>query len=196
MADYSRSAFKPKTNTALKKEDIERGSNPLLWSIEDIIEVYGGFPRAINNQTVLRYKIDLQAILDKEKKTLLDEIKNNIDKEIENKLLHKETEIRKDIFEKQAPLHHQRHPYVGMGGNDTFGIKLINEFLNKIKGIDFNTDMRLFELDDTKPYAKNATTGGRTKKGRKGRSKSRTSRSRSSRSSRKSHRNKTKKNTF
>jgi hypothetical protein len=185
---FVREAFKPKVNTALKEADIKNGASPILWSIEDIIEVYGGFPRRINDQTVLRYKIDFQSILDREKQTLLNEFKNNIDKEIENKILRETNKIREDILEKQTRVQYLRNGGTSLtnknvsirspsrvksktsskkNGHGSFGLDLINNFLSKFKEIDFNTDMRFIEVDDRDPYLKNKATGGGVKRGNK-----------------------------
>jgi hypothetical protein len=188
---YTRHPFKAKINTALKESDYKNGANPTLWSIEDIIEVYGGWPRKINDQSVLRYKINLQAVMDREKQTMMNEFKKNIDREIENRLLKETNRIREDLLDKQArvPLYRGGQ----LSGNtkaapalapalvpapavkslrkktaksslkikdESFGLTLINDFLTKIQEIDFNTDMRFFEVDDAEPVRKNKSSGG------------------------------------
>jgi len=173
---YSRQPFIAQKNSALKEADIAAGANPNLWSIEDIIEVYGGWPRKINNQTVLRYKIDIEAVLEREKQIMLNEFKKNIDKEIENKILMESNKIREDLLEKQGRLHtyirggQTSHvstkslKHASLKKDDSFGLNLINEFLKKIKEIDFNTDMRFFEIDQAEPVFKNKPSGGKKKK--------------------------------
>lgn len=204
---YTRHPFKAKINTALKESDYKNGASPTLWSIEDIIEIYGGWPRKINDQSVLRYKINLQAVMDREKQTMMNEFKKNIDREIENRLLKETNRIREDLLEKQvrvplyrggqlsgnaaapalapaplAPAPAPLAPAPAPAANkslrrktakssfkkeESFGLSLINDFLNKIQEIDFNTDMRFFEVDDTEPVRKNKASGGGAKKTRK-----------------------------
>ena len=113
---YIRESFKPRLNTTLTQQDIDRGANLYLWSIEDIVEKFGGTIREINNQSVLRFKINLQAILDKEKKALIDEFKNNVDKEFDNKLLSVENKIRGECLKDFAQA--QRHIIGGKNSNE------------------------------------------------------------------------------
>jgi hypothetical protein len=223
---YTRKPFTPKLNTALKQSDLDAGALPYLWSMEDVTEVYGGCPRKLNDQTVLRYKIDLHAILDNEKKAMLEEYKTHVDRDFEIKLLREENRIREDVIEKNARVNQDRLFRGGkspsakavsakaasaktkaasakvastkaasakvasikaamqeptpaimpmpmpapmpMGSlRNSFGLKIINEFISNLKKIDFNTDMRIFEIDDTDPYYKNERSGGQKTRGRK-----------------------------
>ena len=193
---YTRHPFKAKINTALKDSDYKNDASPTLWSIEDIIEVYGGWPRKINNQSVLRYKINLQAVMDREKQTMMNEFKKNIDREIENRLLKETNRIREDLLDKQVrvPLYRggqlsgnavtapallpdmpapainslrKKNANSSLKKDESFGLALINDFLTKIQEIDFNTDMRFFEVDDAEPVRKNKSSGGGAKKTRK-----------------------------
>ena len=160
---YIREAFKPRINTTLTDADKKHGANLYLWSIEDIVEKFGGTIRELNNKSVLRFKINLQAILDKEKKALIDEFKNNVDKEIDNKLLSVENKIRSECLNQLAQANGR---YIGgiyrKNVEESFGINIINSFITKINEIDLNTDIRFIEIDDAKPYFKNNLEGGTT----------------------------------
>jgi hypothetical protein len=192
----TRVPFIPKVNTTLTESDKKNGANPLLWSIEDIIQVYGGSSfRAINNMSVLRYKIDLQSIMEHEKKIMLEQIKMNLVKDIENKLLRQEVDINRKFIDKQANFNNfQQHYRGGLNtpavvknskstksksllykpitagvtppglsesrDDKTFGINLVNNFLENIKMIDFNTDMRIFLVDSADPLPKRRANGG------------------------------------
>ena len=167
---YIREAFKPRINTTLTDVDKKHGANLYLWSIEDIVEKFGGTIRELNNKSVLRFKINLHAILDKEKKALIDEFKNNVDKEIDNKLLSVENKIRSECINQLAQangryrggLYSNYNPKHLKSVEESFGINIINSFITKINEIELNTDIRFIEIDDANPYFKNNLGGGTT----------------------------------